>query len=357
MHRPDMVVTQRDGRLGRWPGVGALAVVAVLVAMPWWAGRGTIHLTTEFLYFVGLAAMWNLLAGYGGLVSVGQQAFVGIGGYSVVAFALLAGVNPFVSVVLGGVTAAILAVPTAFVVFRLRGPYFAVGTWAVAEVYRLLVANVGAFGGGSGTSLTGVMSGISPWSRQSIGLWLAIAIGGGATAAIFLFLRSRYGLSLMAIRDSDRASRSIGIRVEQVKRLVYVASAFGCGLCGGLIYVTKLRISPDAAFSIDWTIAMVFVVVIGGVGTIEGPIVGAAVFFLLRELLGDFGTVYVIVLGMLAVVTMLYFPKGIWGYVIDRFGLSLFPIRRRVCPPPADAALRAVRPADRLPSAGVEPGE
>jgi amino acid/amide ABC transporter membrane protein 2, HAAT family (TC 3.A.1.4.-) len=154
----------------------------------------------------------------------------------------------------------------------------------------------------------------------------------------------------MAIRDSDRAARSIGIRVEQVKRLVYVASAFGCGLCGGLIYVTKLRISPDAAFSIDWTIAMVFIVVIGGVGTIEGPIVGAIIFFALRELLADYGTAYVIVLGLLAVATMLYFPKGLWGYVIGRYGLSLFPIRRRLdARPPAEAAACA--------TPRLEPGE
>lgn len=314
-----------------WAALFVVGTIFVaLSSMPWWASRNLQHLTVEFLYFIGLAGMWNLLAGYGGLVSIGQQAYVGIGGYTVVGFALLLGVNPFLTVLIGGVVAALLAIPTAFVVFRLRGPHFAVGTWAVAEVYRLIVANIGAFGGGSGTSLTATMRGISPWMRESLGLWLAIAIGLGSTVAIHLLLRSRYGLSLLAVRDSERAAKSIGVRVEHLKRLIYVLSAFGGGLCGGLIYVTKLRISPDAAFSIDWTIGMIFMVVIGGVGTIEGPIIGAVVFFILREALSHYGTVYVIVLGLIAVVTMLRFPQGIWGYVAERYDLHLFPIQRRV---------------------------
>jgi branched-chain amino acid transport system permease protein len=176
------------------------------------------------------------------------------------------------------------------------------------------------------------MTGISPWVRETVGLWLAVVIGVGSTAAIYFLLRSKYGLSLVAIRDSERASKSIGIRVDRLKRLIYVLSAFGCGVCGALIYVTKLRISPDAAFSIDWTIGMIFVVVIGGVGTLEGPIIGTVAYFILRELLSQYGTIYMIVLGLLAVVTMLRFPKGIWGHLAERFDLHLFPVQRRVGP-------------------------
>jgi len=320
-------------RRRHWLSVSlALLALMIFLTMPWWAQRNAIHLAVEFFYLAALAGMWNLLAGYGGLVSIGQQAYVGIGGYSVVAFALLLGVNPFVSVFIGGVIAVAVSIPTAFVVFRLRGPHFAVGTWAVAEVYRLVAANVDAFGGGSGTSLTSIMTGISPWVRETVGLWLAVVIGVGSTAAIYFLLRSKYGLSLVAIRDSERASKSIGIRVDRLKRLIYVLSAFGCGVCGALIYVTKLRISPDAAFSIDWTIGMIFVVVIGGVGTLEGPIIGTAAYFILRELLSQYGTIYMIVLGLLAVVTMLRFPKGIWGHLAERFDLHLFPVQRRVGP-------------------------
>ena len=127
------------------------------------------------------------------------------------------------------------------------------------------------------------------------------------------------------MRDSERASASLGVGVRKVKWFVYVASAIGCGMVGALIFITKLRISPDAAFSPDWSALMFFAVVIGGIGTIEGPIVGTIVYFLLREFLADLGAIYMLILGATAIVTMLVAPKGIWGFVAQRWKLSLFP--------------------------------
>ncbi len=313
--------------------IGAVVFVIILVGlitMPWWAGRADLRTWTEFLYILALAQMWNLLAGYGGLVSVGQQGFIGIGAYALVVFSLHAGVNVFVAVLLGGLVAALVAIPTAAIVFRLRGAYFAIGTWVVAEVFRLLFANTSWLGGGSGVSITSAVKGIPRFWRESITLWIAVAIGAGSMVLVYLLLRSRYGLALTAVRDSEPASESLGVQVQRVKWGVYIASAFGCGLAGGLIFVTKLRISPDAAFTIDWTAIMFFVVVIGGIGTIEGPIVGTLVYFLLRGLLADFDRWYLIVLGLVAVVLMLKAPKGIWGLITERFDLHFFPVQRRV---------------------------
>jgi branched-chain amino acid transport system permease protein len=143
-------------------------------------------------------------------------------------------------------------------------------------------------------------------------------------------LRSRNGLALTAIRDSEPASESLGVRVRNMKWFVYVCSAAGCGMAGALIFITKLRISPEAAFSIDWTAIMFFVVVIGGIGTIEGPILGAVAYFVLRETLDGFGTWYLIILGLVAIVLMLRMPKGIWGYVANRFDIRFFPVQRRL---------------------------
>lgn len=310
-------------------GVGLLLLLAA-VFMPWWGERSGQHLLTEFLYTLALAQMWNLLAGYGGLLSVGQQAFVGIGGYTLVGLGLRAGINPFLVIPLAGLVAGLVAVPTAAVVFRLRGAYFAVGTWVVAEVLRLLVANTTSLGGGSGLSITQTVSNIPTWWRESLTLWCAAVLGVGATLGVYLLLRSRHGLALTAVRDSEAAASSLGVSVRRIKWGVYIASAVGCGMTGALIFITKLRISPDAAFSLDWTVAMFFVVVIGGIGTVEGPIVGTLVYFALREALSDYGSWYLIALGATAVLSMLWMPRGIWGFFATRLDVHLFPVQRRL---------------------------
>jgi branched-chain amino acid transport system permease protein len=307
----------------------AALLVASLVALPWLGDAGMMRMVVEFTALLVLAQMWNLLAGYAGLVSIGQQAYVGLGGYALIVLADDFGVNPFLAVPLAGLVAAAFALPTATVVFRFRGGYFAVGTWAVAEVYRLLVANTDALGRGTGRTLKAVF----PLARETreLGTYaLALAVGLAALAAVHVYLRSRQGLGLMAVRDSEPASESLGVNVFQTKLRVYLIVAFGTGTTGALIYLNLLRISPDAAFSINWTAYTIFIVVIGGLGTLEGPIVGALVFFLLRETLADYGAWYMILLGVLAVVVMLRFPQGLWGLVAARWDIRFFPVQRRV---------------------------
>ena len=134
----------------------------------------------------------------------------------------------------------------------------------------------------------------------------------------------------MALRDSEAASESIGISVTRLKTWVYVAAAAAFGLIGGLIFLTKLRISPDSAVSINWSVTVVFIVVVGGIGTIEGPIIGVVLYFLLREYLADYGAIYMIVFGLLAITVMLTLKGGVWGTVQRRFDLRLFPVQRRL---------------------------
>ena len=283
----------------------------------------------EFIALLVLAQMWNLLAGYAGLVSIGQQAYVGLGGYALVVLADDLGVNPFLAVPLAGLVAAAFALPTAALVFRFRDAYFAVGTWAVAEVYRLLIANTDALGRGSGRTLKAVFP-LARETREVVTYALAVAIGVAALVAVYWYLRSRRGLALMAVRDSEPASASLGVDVVRTKLAVYVAVAFGTGTTGALLYLNLLRISPDAAFSINWTAYTIFIVVIGGLGTLEGPIVGTLVFFLLRHALADYGAWYMILLGTLAVVAMMRYPQGLWGLVAGRCDLNFFPVQRLV---------------------------
>ncbi|HEX7157248.1 MAG TPA: branched-chain amino acid ABC transporter permease [Burkholderiaceae bacterium] len=321
----------------------ALVPLLAVLASPWWAGRSTLHLLGEFAYMLALAQMWNLLAGYGGMVSVGQQAFIGLGAYGLLVFAMLLKGNPFVGVLVGGLIAGLASLLTAPIVFRLRNAYFAIGTWVVSEVFRLLIANIPALGGGSGMSLTSALTDVPAWWREAVTFWIAIALGVGTTLLSYVFLLSRMGLGLTALRDSEVASESLGLRVRVLKLAVYVVSATGCGVAGALIYLSKLRVAPDAAFSIDWAAGMIFIVVIGGIGTLEGPVIGTLVFLLLRGFLEDFGTWYMILLGTVAIVAMRWAPQGIWGWAAARFRIQLFPVQRRVSwpPPPREKAQRA----------------
>jgi branched-chain amino acid transport system permease protein len=326
-----VIYANRSGRIG-----GALMglVLVVLAAAPAWGGRDDLRLLSEIYAYVGLASLWNLLAGYAGLVSVGQQAYVGLGAYLLFALTLLLGVPPLAAIPLAGIFAAALAVPVAALLFRLRGHYFAIGTWIVAEVFRLLASQATVLGGGSGLSLpAGIVTSIaaSRQAREFLIYWVALALMLVVLSLIVWLLRSRYGLALKAIRDNELAARSNGIDVTRIKVIVYIITAFGTAMIGALIFLQKLRISPDAAFSVnDWTAFVIFMTVIGGIGRLEGPIIGALVFFLLRQTLADLGTLYLLLLGAVAIVVMLWAPKGIWGLIVDQFGWQLFPLERRV---------------------------
>ena len=322
---------RRGNRLG--VALGAIAFVA-LAAAPWWGGRDDLQLFSEIYAYVALASLWNLLAGYAGLVSVGQQAYVGLGAYSLFALAILFGISPLWSIPLAGLIAAALSIPVALLVFRLRGHYFAIGTWIVAEVFRLTASQISALGGGSGTSLpAAVVIAIAPTRalRDFTMYWIALLLAAAVLALIVLLLRSRYGLALKAMRDAELAAACSGVDVYRTKFLVYVLTALATAMLGALIFLQKLRISPDAAFSVnDWTAFVIFITVIGGIGRIEGPIIGTLVFFALRQTLADLGTIYLMMLGLVAIVIMLLAPKGIWGMVAARFGWQLFPLERTV---------------------------
>lgn len=324
----------------------ALAAGIVLaLGAPFLVSRGIVQDLFFILTMLVLAQNWNLLAGYAGLISVGQQVFVGFGAYAMFGAVILLGVDPLAAILVAGVLAALLAIPTAFFTFRLQGPYFAIGTWVVAEVVRLLLAQWKALGGGTGTSLprevTRDMAGVeivrdlfglkAAAASDALTYWIALALSIATIGFIYRLLRSKRGLGLAAVRDNEQAARAVGVDARRMKALVYVATAFVTGMAGALIYVQKARISPDAAFSVtDWTAYVIFIVVIGGIGTIEGPIVGVVLFFLLQKLFADYGSWYLLVLGLIGILVMLFSPRGLWGLFSDRTGIQLFPVRRKL---------------------------
>lgn len=323
-----------------FPAMMILAVV-LLASLPVIGSRALVQDLFMVLCLLVLALNWNMLAGFAGLVSVGQQAFVGIGAYGMFACVILWGMDPLAGLLVGGLAAMALSVPVAFFTFRLNGAYFAIGTWAVADIARLALGQWKALGGGTGTALPkaavqdmpgieairALTGGSKAAAVDALTYWLALALAAAMLAASWAFLRSRMGLGLQAVRDNPVAARSVGVDPVRLKALVFLLTAFGTGLCGGLLFIQIGRISPDAAFSLlDWTAFVIFIVVIGGIGTLPGPVVGVLVFYGLQTLLADYGTVYLIVLGLIGIAVMLFARRGLWGGFTQRTGLDPVPL-------------------------------
>jgi branched-chain amino acid transport system permease protein len=304
---------------------GAMVALGVVLALiPFMFTQTTTEKLTELFVLIILAAMWNVLAGFGGLVSVGQQAFIGIGAYATIVFAER-GFNPYVGVVLAALFAGVVSLPVSLLVFRLRGGQFAIGMWVVAEVFRLLVTNEESLGAGTGKSLTGLNI-YDPATRQAYTYWIALAFMALLTFLGFVLLRSRLGASLQAIRDDEDAAAAVGVRVTRAKRIVFLLAAVGCGAAGAITAANNLRVQPDSIFGIQWTAYMIFMVLLGGLGTFEGPVLGALVLFGLQEQFADEGSWYLVGLGAVAIVVTLVAPRGLWGALVDRFGIRLMPV-------------------------------
>ena len=330
----EIVRVERATKASRiFAGVAIVALVA-LVSLPWWGDSGQMRLVAEMAYYLALAQLWNLLAGYAGLVSVGQQAYVGLGGYALFYLTGELNINVYLALALAAPFAGLISIPVSFAVFRLRGAYFAVGTWVVSEVFALSASLIAVLGAGSGLSLTpDILREVAPdhGGRDAILYLMSLGSAVLVVAVVYLLLRSRHGLALTAIRDSEPASASLGVNTFRTKLIIYVLTAACTGLIGAVIFLQKLRISPEAGFSInDWTVVVIFMVVIGGIGTIEGPFIGMLVYIVLRELLADYGTYYLILMGAIAIVVMLKAPLGIWGFIVQRYDLQLFPVGRRL---------------------------
>ncbi len=329
--------------------IAAFAGLAALYAMPAIAPRAVVQDLFGILTLLVLAMNWNMLAGFAGLVSVGQQAFVGIGAYAMFAAIILLKLDPLLGVFIGGLAAAAFSVPMAFFAFRLNGAYFAIGTWVVANIARLAMGQWKALGGGTGTSLpkgtTKDMVGVETIKQvldisgaaaaDALTYWLMLSLAVVLLAASYVFLRTRMGLGLQAMRDNETAARSVGVDPLRLKAWLFLLTAFGTGLCGALAFIQITRITPDAAFSvIDWTAFVIFITVIGGIGSLPGPVVGVIIFYVLQRVLADYGTIYLIVLGILGIVVMLFARRGLWGLFTDRTGIDLLPLTHR---PPRSA--------------------
>jgi branched-chain amino acid transport system permease protein len=303
---------------------GSIILIGFLTIAPWIVPAEWSSVLMNFFILVIMATMWNLLAGYAGMVSIGQQAFIGLGSYATLYFALK-GVNPFLTIPLATMICAVLAVPITFLLLRLRGGYFSIATWVVSDTALLIIGAIAYFGGGTGKLMPGLQY-LSPSQTAHdtyLATWFVALV---VVVGTYVLLRSRLGLVLASIRDNEVAARSAGVNVQSARRLIFIVAAAGCGAAGAVLAVSQPFIQPSSVFNIQWAAEMIFVSMIGGLGTIEGPIIGSVIFFTLQQSLQQYGVWYLVIFGSLAVVIALWQPRGLWGAFRDRYHTELLPV-------------------------------
>lgn len=292
-----------------------IVVIALLVLLPI-IGVPRTWVLYLFLFFnyLAMANMWNLLAGYSGLICLCPAAFIGLAGYTLTIMTWL-GVPYYFGIVFGGIAAVLFAILISIPVFRLKGIYFAIGTLVVPEILRfvfLLWKPVGGdtFGRGAGYSVKG-LDGVSELQLY----WFALAVGIVSIYLMRYILRSRLGRGLAAIRDNDDTAASCGINVFNLKLYSFIIAALLIGMAGAILYIYHGYIEPASAFGISWLVTIILATVIGGEGTEEGPIVGTIIVVFLHFLLARYAEISLIIQGIILIGIMLLAPQGIMGFV------------------------------------------
>jgi branched-chain amino acid transport system permease protein len=321
-------------RVERWTPLTRLATVAVVIVLialalgPAYLSHGLIDRLPALFVYVILAAMWNALAGYGGLVSVGQQVFFGMGAYFTIRLAD-AGIDPFLAMGVAAIGVGIVAYPLSFMMLRLKGGEFAIGMWVLAELVHLLVNLDHLINGETGTSLIALNAYATVVRRDGI-YWASFAAMVVLLGVLFVLLRTRFGAAIQAIRDNEDAAGAVGVEVMATKRVIFVLAALGAGAAGALWLAGAITFQPKTYFSVQWTAYMIFMVLVGGIGTFEGAILGAVLFFLIETWFGAMGVWYLVGLGAAALLFALLLPRGLWGAIESRWGIRLLPVGYRL---------------------------
>jgi branched-chain amino acid transport system permease protein len=298
-------------------------VVLGLMGVPHLASRYVVSVLLLIFLHAALASMWNLLAGYSGMVSLGQQMFIGLGGYTMAVLSLYYGVPISLAVLSGGVLSVFLALLISMPVFRMKGVYFAIGTWVIAEALAICFSNWGYVRYGMGLFVQSAYRLSMSWIYYA-----AMLMCVGSVLLVCFLLRSKLGLALMTIRDDDVASEAMGVNIFGCKLTCFLISAFFTGTTAGILYLNSIFIQPFEAFGIGWTVKLLFIVIIGGIGTVEGPLVGAIIFVLLQQFLSEYVGYNLIILGTVTIAVIFIAPQGIVGALQKRFGIELLPISR-----------------------------
>ena len=289
--------------------VTVIAAVVVLAILPPFIGRYYSLVIYEMLVLVALAQAWNILAGYGGLVSLAPAVSVGVGAYTAAVIGGNLGWPLPLLIISGGIAAALFAVVFSVPMFRFRGLYFAIATLVLAQAVYVFMVNWNGLGGTTGLFLTEYTSQITTLYPY------ALALAVIPTVVIWVVQRIRLGLSLRALRDDEDTAQEIGVSTFRTKLWVWVLSSFLIGMVGALEALRLSVVTPDGALSITWTINIVTTTIVGGIGTIIGPAIGGVFTVWLAETLADYPELHVLITGLIVILIIRFAPFGIWGVI------------------------------------------
>lgn len=300
MHRND---PHKGIRTVLYTAVFLLLLAAGLTGFP---GNNILRYGFRILLYITIGEMWNLLSGYAGMTSLGQQAFIGLSGYTLAVVTTRYGLPYPLGILLGLLISLAAAFLLSLFLLRIDGMYFAITTWVVAEALGTLFMSMTYVNRGAGMTVTA-----EPYPRIGRLFVMALLLCSLSLVLAELLLRSGYGLGIMAMRDDPEAAEAAGVNVKLAKRAVYIFAAGVTALAGSLFFLNKGTIYPESGFDIGWTISMVFIVIIGGSGTIEGPVIGAVLYVLLSEYLARYPGWSNMILGAIAILMILFCPRGI----------------------------------------------
>jgi len=285
--------------------------------------RYQLDVATTLLAFAALAQAWNILAGFSGQFSLGASAFVGTGAYATGLVQIHLGL-PYplailVAAAAGGVLAGVLAWP----LLRLRGDYFTIGTLAAALALQAWMFNWSFAGGSTGISL--------PIDAVPGPVWvfrIACTVAGVVMATAYFVARSRFGLRLRAVRDHEGAAAGLGISAFRHRLAALVISGVLMGLVGAVVALQQVSFEPSGMLGIEWTINALLMTIVGGLGTLTGPVVGAlVVYYVLTKQLASYQSLSIVIEGVLLIVIVRFAPRGLWPLLTT--GMRRLPWFRR----------------------------
>lgn len=292
--------------------------VLVLATVPAWGTKYMVFFCLLFCVYLAMSQMWNLMTGFSGLFSLGQPAFIGLGGYTVAVATHHFGLSAWASLFLAGLLSMLFALFMSLFIFRVRGIYYGIITLIFPESMLLLFSNWEYLRYAQGMFIKPQ----PPISMTAV-YYVAFVIGVGAVALVYFILRSNLGLGLMAMRDNEEVANTMGVETFRFKVYCFLVSGLVTGLAGAIYYIFVVFVQPHEAFSIGWSVKFIFISIIGGIGTIEGPIVGTLIYVFLSQYLAEYFSVSMIMLGTVAIAVILLAPQGIAGTLQKKIGFRI----------------------------------